>query len=101
MAYFRRAMFIEATRGQFKKKYQLRDAPHYDHVAEYDLKGAIMKEELEIAMDRLAWFDRSVLKLYLEGWNLAQVARESGINDSTLHTSLHRARKKLKNVFRK
>lgn len=99
MGYFCRAMFIEATRGDFKKKYELKEAPSYQHVSDYDLSFAIMKEELEIMTCHLSWFDRKVLRLYLDGWNLTQVSRESGIKTSTFHTSLHRSRKKLRDVL--
>ena len=101
MGYFRRAMFVEATRGQFKKIYQLRDAPFHTHVSDYDISFAIMREELEIMTNHLNWFDRCTLQLYLDGWNLTQISRESGINVSVFHTSLHRSRKKLKNVLSK
>lgn len=99
MGYFQQAMFIEATRGEFKDKYQLRDAPDFVHVSNYDLTMAILKEELEIMTCHLSWFDRTVLRLYLDGWNLTKIARETGVNCSTFHTSLHRSRKKLKNVL--
>lgn len=99
MGYFRKAMFIEATRGQFKKIYQLKDTPFYTHVSDYDISFAIMREELEIMTNHLSWFDRSVMQLYLDGWNLTQISRESGINVSVFHTSLHRSKKKLKDVL--
>ena len=97
--YFRRAMFIEATRGKFKKIYELKDPPKHTHVSDYDLSEAFMREDFTLACDRLNWFDREVLRLHLEGWNLTQIARESGINSSVFHTSIHRSREKLKNFF--
>ena len=98
--YFRRAMFIEATRGEFKKEYILLEAPQVEiQTPKNDLKHAFLLENFELATDRLSWFDRTILKLYCDGWNLTQIARESGINPSTFHTSLHRSREKLKVHF--
>lgn len=97
--YFRRAMFIEATRGKFKTEYLLTDAPAHIHVSDYDISHALFLENFELALDRLNWFDRTILKLYCDGWNLTQIARESGINPSTFHTSLHRSRERLKSHF--
>lgn len=97
--YFKRAMFIEATRGEFKKEYTLKDAPKYIHISDYDLSEAFLKEEFLLASDRLSWFERVVLQLYLDGWNLTQVARESGIKSCVFHTCLHRSREKLKKFF--
>ena len=98
-SYFNRAMFIEATRGEFKKQYELKEAPFHIHVSNYDLSEAFMKEEFSLATDRLTWFDRVILQLYLDGWNLTQVARETGIKTSVFHTCLHRSREKLKDFF--
>lgn len=99
MGYFCRAMFIEATRGQFKDLYELNDYPEYDQESDYDLSHAFMLENFELAVDRLSWFDRTVLRLFADGWNMSQVSRESGINSTTFWTSLHRSRIKLKKFF--
>ena len=100
-AYFSRAMFFEATRNnsKFKSDYEIYPVPRKDQLTEYDLSHAFLLENFELAVDRLSWFDRTTLKLYCEGWNLTQVARESGIKPSTFHTSLHRSREKLKVYF--
>ena len=92
-------MFIEATRGQFKDLYELNDYPEYDQESDYDLSHAFMLENFELAVDRLSWFDRTVLRLFADGWNMSQVSRESGINSTTFWTSLHRSRIKLKKFF--
>lgn len=99
-AYFRRAMFIESTRGEFKKEYEIKDTPqHHLHISNYDLSQAFLLENFHLAADRLSWFDKTILNLYCDGFNLTQVARESGIKSSTIHTSLYRSRKKLKVHF--
>jgi DNA-directed RNA polymerase specialized sigma24 family protein len=100
MGYFRRAMFIESTRGEFKKEYEIKDSPqHHIYISNYDLSQAFLLENFQLAVDRLSWFDKTILNLYCDGFNLTQVARESGIKISTVHTSLHRSRKKLKAHF--
>ena len=99
-AYFRRAMFIEATRGKFKKQYKYADQEVGDiKASDYDLSHAFMLENFQLATDRLSWFDRAVLQLYCDGYNLTQISRESGINSNTFHVSLHRTREKLKLHF--
>lgn len=100
-AYFRKVMWIEGTRGRYKKAYTYRNTPDGpDPVYDPDLSEAIMREEFELVKDRLTWFDRQVLDLYIEGYNLSEVARESGIDKDVFHTSLYRSRKKLKDVLR-
>ena len=72
--YFRRAMFIEATRGEFKKEYILLEAPKVEiETPNSDLEHAFLLENFELATDRLSWFDRTILKLYCDGWNLTQI----------------------------
>tara|TARA_R110000803_G_scaffold21548_3_gene54237 strand:- start:5311 stop:5808 length:498 start_codon:yes stop_codon:yes gene_type:complete len=98
--YFNRTMYMEATRGKFKKDYKLVDRK-FDviQVHEYDMSRAFLLENFQLAADRLNWFDRTVLNLYCDGFNLSEVARESGIKASTFHTSLHRSKMKLKIHF--
>ena len=99
--YFVRAMYFQATRNNsaFKKHYQMFDDIPEDLASDYDLTDAFLLEGLELAIDRLSWFDRIILRLYCDGYNLTQVARESGIKPSVFHTSLHRSRKKLIHHF--
>tara|TARA_R110000787_G_scaffold55416_1_gene127911 strand:+ start:3868 stop:4302 length:435 start_codon:yes stop_codon:yes gene_type:complete len=98
-AYFRRAMYMEATRGKFKSDYYLSSLVIQNQTAEYDLSHAFMLENFQLAVDRLSWFDGMVLTLYCQGFNLTQVSRESGIKPTIFHTSLFRSREKLKNYF--
>tara|TARA_R110002012_G_scaffold197522_2_gene366073 strand:+ start:2960 stop:3394 length:435 start_codon:yes stop_codon:yes gene_type:complete len=98
-AYFRRSMYVEATRGKFQKEYFLTSTPIPNLTAEYDLSHAFMLENFQLAVDRLSWFDGMVLTLYCQGYNLTQVARESGIKPTIFHTSLFRSREKLKSYF--
>lgn len=100
--YFRRAMFIEGTRGQFKKLYkttlEIKQEPIADNK---DLYEAINREQLEIFITMLGWFDQQVFRLWLSGENICELARDSGIAQRTLHTSLYRTKKKIKDAFNK
>lgn len=100
MAYFKKAMFFEATRGNFKKVYAqeltiLCEIPD----SSVGLDEALDREQLEIFTDRLSWFDQIVFRLWLSGQNISELSRESGIALETLHTSLYRTKKKIKDAF--
>jgi DNA-directed RNA polymerase specialized sigma24 family protein len=84
----------------FRKLYHVADAPQKELVSDYDLRDAIRKEEALLMANHLKWFDRKVLELYLEGWSMAELARESGINRSTLYESISQSKKKLRDVIR-
>jgi DNA-directed RNA polymerase specialized sigma24 family protein len=98
-SYFRRSMYVEATVGKFKTDYYLSSFEAHNLTADYDLSHAFMLENFQLAVDRLSWFDGKVLTLYCQGFNLTQVARESGIKPTIFHTSLFRSREKLKIYF--
>ena len=101
MGYFCTAMWMEATRGQFKNLYLLQDtASPPEPIYDPDLTLSIRREQVEIIIDRLGWFDKTVIKLYLEGFNISDVARESGIKPATLYQSLHRTKKIIANAIR-
>ena len=99
-AYFRRAMWIESTRGSFKRLFTYLDAPETELANPNPTRDPFEEENALILTRHLAWFDRTVLNLYLEGYNLRQVARESGIPATTLYQSLHRSKTKLRYVHR-
>lgn len=86
--------------GTFRKLYEITEAPDYTHVSNYDLAEAIRKEEALLMANHLSWFDRTVLELYLDGWSMADLSRESGINCDVLYKSLSESRKKLRRVIR-
>ncbi len=99
-AYFRRAMWIESTRGAFKRLFTYVDAPETELANPNPSRDPFEAENALILTRHLAWFDRTVLNLYLDGYNLRQVARESGIPATTLYQSLHRSKTKLRHVHR-
>jgi DNA-directed RNA polymerase specialized sigma24 family protein len=93
-------MYNEATRGKFKDLYFICDNEPKEQTSESDWAKAIQREQMQLLLDRLSWFDRTIFSLYLQGWNMADVSRRSGIGESTLYRSLHLTRKILKDVLR-
>ena len=51
--------------------------------------------------NHLSWFDRTVLELYLDGWSMAELSRQSGIGVSVLYESISQSKKKLRRVIRR
>lgn len=97
--YFNTVMWTLSI-DQFRKLYQIHETPDTTPVSDYDLTAAIRKEEAMIMTNHLSWFDRTVLSLYLDGWSMAQLSRESGINASVLYESISQSKKKLRDVIR-
>jgi DNA-directed RNA polymerase specialized sigma24 family protein len=95
-----KAMYFEATRGKFKELYKTNDNEPTEQATETDWSKAIQRERMQLLLDRLSWFDRTIFSLYLQGWNMAEISRRSGIGESTLYRSLHVTRKTLKDVLR-
>ena len=97
--YFHRAMF-HASVSSFRKLYHIEDATPTNLVSDYDLTEMIRKEEALIMANHLSWFDRTVLGLYLDGWSMAELARQSGIHVDVLYQSISQSKKKLRRVIR-
>ena len=98
LSYFKRAMFREATHdngGGFKKHYEIYETFEKDVPYVNDLTKALRAENFQLAVDRLSWFDGTVMMLYCDGYNLTKVAKEAGIAEHVLHKSLSRSKKKL------
>jgi DNA-directed RNA polymerase specialized sigma24 family protein len=100
MGYAAVALFREATRGRFKRLYRIRDYADPEMVqVSQDLEKSIQRETLQLVIDRLSWFDRMVMNLYLEGWSMVEVADGSDIAVGVLYQSLHRSRKVIINAI--
>ena len=99
-AYFGSAMRIQATRGRFKALYTIRDTPCIEIAQKEDISHKIAQEEAMIIARHLPWFDRVVLALYLEGHNLKQIARESGIPANTLYQSVYKSKQRIRHAIR-
>ena len=84
----------------FKRLFTYVDAPQIELGNPDPTRDPFEAENALILTRHLAWFDRTVLNLYLDGYNLRQVARESGIPATTLYQSLHRSKTKLRHVHR-
>jgi len=97
--YFHRSMF-NASVGAFRRMYRIEDATPQNLVSDYDISDAIKKEEALIMANHLSWFDRTVLELYLDGWSMAELSRESGIKVSVFYESISQSKKKLRDVIR-
>jgi DNA-directed RNA polymerase specialized sigma24 family protein len=100
LPYFKRAMFVEATRGKFKGQYTYKDCPEWlDIKQDESSEKHFMLENIELITDQLNWFNKTVLHIWIDGYNICEVARESGIPHQVLHTSLHRTKKKIKDAI--
>lgn len=97
--YFHTSMWKQSA-SHFRKLYRITDHPQKILVSDYDIADAIRKEEALIMANHLQWFDRVILTLYLDGWNMAELSRETGINRSTLYESISQSKKKLRHVIR-
>ena len=97
--YFHTSMWNQAQ-NLFRKLYEIHETSTTSLVSDYDISEAIKREEAIIMANHLSWFDRTVLCLYLDGWSMAQIARESGINASVLYESISKSKNKLRHVIR-
>ena len=98
--YFHTSMWNQAQ-NLFRKLYEIHETPTDTLVSDYDISEAIKREEAMIMANHLPWFDRTVLSLYLDGWSMAQISRESGINVSVLYESISKSKNKLRHVISK
>lgn len=99
-SYFIKAMYREATIGKFAEQYRITDNVIDELLVENSsLDTSIMREHLQMAIDHMQWFDRQVIMLHLQGWNMADVARRSGININVLYKSLHVTKKTLHEIL--
>lgn len=67
-----------------------------DIVEEVNLTRIISREQMDLAVNALDQFDKSIFNLYLSGVNMKQLADESGIASSTIYHALSRIRQTLK-----
>lgn len=96
-AYFNRAMFI-ARIDEFGKLYFRADFPQKELHSTSSLDIKIREDEALLLANHLPWFDRTILELYLEGYSMAEISRESGISADVLYKSISTSKKILRNV---
>lgn len=99
--YFHTAMWTNSTRGSFKELYRIREGDASDVANPPEPLHATLKEEALLLARHLSWYDRTILDLYLEGYNMRKISRETGIPHTNLYQSLHRTKKKIRNAFRR
>lgn len=100
MGYVVIALLNEGTRGKFKKIYHSDFLELFETAIEDEsLELSLRREMVQMAIDRLSWFDRQVINLYLEGWKMVEISKETGIEVSTLYQSLHRSKKFIAHVI--
>lgn len=99
--YVYRSMKTQAHKGTFRDLYQIRNNPTLEIADTTELVDHTEREQVLLLSRHLAWFDRTVLQLYLDGYNMRQVSRESGIPHGTLYQSLHRTKSKIAHALRK
>lgn len=100
LAYFCKAVYMEATRGKFKKLYRLPDLPILvEPIATDDISRAIQLETIELYIDRLTFFDRELFRKYLDGYKISEISKESGIAAATLYQSIQRSKQKIRDAI--
>lgn len=99
-SYFNRAMFI-ARMDEFGKLYFRGDYPQKELRSTSSVDIKIREDEALLLANHLPWFDRTILELYLDGWSMAEIARESGISADVLYKSISTSKKILRNVVGK
>lgn len=98
-SYFNRAMFIART-DDFHKLYFRGDYATKEIAVDSLLNSKIRDEEALLLANHLPWFDRTVLELYLDGWSMAEISRESGISVDVFYKSIQKSKEKLRHVVR-
>lgn len=100
MGYIAVALFREATRGRFKRLYKIQERHDPEGLPIVDdMEKSIQRERVQMLIDRLSWFDRTIMNLYLEGWSMVEVADSTDIGVGVLYQSLHRSRKAIQDAI--
>jgi hypothetical protein len=63
---------------------------------EHDLDKRICLERIDSVIRHLDKFDRTIFELYLQGEEMTQLSKESGIPISTIYLTLSKARQAIK-----
>jgi DNA-directed RNA polymerase specialized sigma24 family protein len=58
-------------------------------------------DELREEISKLHWYNETLLKMYLEGFNLREISEKTGINLKSVHYALKRTRLIIKNNLEK
>ena len=98
--YVYRSMKTQAHKGTFRDLFEIRSDPTRDIPDTTEIVDHTEREQVMLLSRHLAWFDRTVLQIYLDGYNMREVSRESGIPHNTLYQSLHRTKNKISYALR-
>jgi RNA polymerase sigma factor (sigma-70 family) len=93
------AMFRQAKMGKFAKTYLILDHVEADVPEVHEVQRVLCREQVDLVLSRLDWFDRTLFQLKLDGQSLTELAEESGISCHTIYYSIRKTTKILKNHF--
>ena len=94
--YFKRALRFNAISKPFLKQFSQTWEELENIPLEYDLDKRICIEKVDTVVRYLDGFDRAIFELYLQGENMTELSRESGIPIATIYHTLSKARQLIK-----
>ena len=93
------SMFRQAKMGKFNKAYKILDHVQVDVPEVHEIQRVLCREQVDLVLCRLDWFDRTLFQLKLDGQSLTDLARESGISCHTIYYSIRKTTRILKEHF--
>lgn len=94
--YFKRALRFNSISRAFRKQFN-QVWEELDNIPlEYDLDKRICIEKIDTVVRHLDSFDRAIFELYLQGENMTEISKESGIPIATIYHTLSKARQLIK-----
>jgi len=95
--YVRRALWLNAKVGDFKKSYTYRTYVHSEEsYIEDSIDEKLHAERIEFFLLNFDELDREIYKLWAEGWCMRTFSKESGIPERSINHSLQKTRNYLK-----
>ena len=95
--YVRRALWLNAKVGDFKKSYTYRTYVHSEEsYIEDSIDEKLHAERIEFFLLNFDELDREIYKLWAEGWCMRTFSKESGIPERSIRHSLNKTRNYLK-----
>ena len=85
--------------GKFNKAYKILDHVQVDVPEVHEIQRVLCREQVDLVLCRLDWFDRTLFQLKLDGQSLTDLARESGISCHTIYYSIRKTTRILKEHF--
>lgn len=94
--YHQVSLFRHAKSGRFNRDYKLLDGNAQDGHVTNDFQLVVLREEVDLVLSQLDFFDRAIFELRMEGESMTTLAKESGISVHTIYYSLRKTTKLLK-----